>query len=82
MNHSARNSSSSKSGEFGQQKNQPGEEEAKEELEEGKEEDVINQIYNRDPPSEENNFIMDTSVERHEQPKQLQRSSGGSSEAS
>ena len=82
MNHSARNSTSSKSGEFGQGKNQSGEEEAKEELEEGKEEDAINQIYNRDPPSEENNFIMDASAERHEQPEQLQRSSGGASEAS
>ena len=109
VNHSARNSSSSKSGEFGQQKNQhsrkkTGEfnnywkeseelsvnhEEAKEELEEGKEEDASSQIYNRDPPteiyisaSEENNFIMDASAERHEQPEQLQRSADGSSEAS
>jgi len=81
VNHSARNSSSSKSGEFGQRKNQSGEE-AKEELEEAKEEDAINQINNRDSPSEENNFIMDATVERHEQPEQLQRSSGGASEAS
>ena len=87
MNHSARNSSSSKSGEFGQQKNQP--EEAKEELEEEKEEDASSQIYNRDPTteiyisaSEENNFIMDASAERHGQPEQLQRSSRGSSGAS
>jgi hypothetical protein len=40
-----RNTSFSRSGEFGQQKNQLREEEAKKELEEGKEEDASNQIH-------------------------------------
>ena len=71
VNYLARNSSFSRSGEFGQQKNQPREEEANNELEEGKEEDASSQIYHRDPPIEENGFIMDASGADHGQPEQL-----------
>lgn len=77
-----RNTSFSRSGEFGQQKNQLREEEAKKELEEGKEEDASNQIHHGDPPIEENSFIVEASAADHGQPEELQRSSGGSSEAS